>query len=99
MISAETIAGDSLLAGLEDDWESALKYLSTFIDEAQHTLDEMIEALLALEAGRGGENVERLLAATHRLKGSAASSDSAAPPNWPIWPRTCCRTWWRAARR
>ena len=73
MISAETIAGDSLLAGLEDDWESALKYLSTFIDEAQHTLDEMIEALLALEAGRGGENVERLLAATHRLKGSAAS--------------------------
>ena len=73
MISAETIAGDTLLAGLEDDWESASKHLSTFIDEAQQTLDEMIEALLALEAGRGRENVERLLVATHRLKGSAAS--------------------------
>ena len=73
MMSTETIAGDNLLAGLEDDWESASKYLSMFIDEAQHTLDEMIEALLALEAGRGRENVERLFVAAHRLKGSAAS--------------------------
>ena len=48
-------------------------YLPMFIDEAQHALDEMIEALLALEAGRGRENIGQLLRiAAHRLKGSAA---------------------------
>ena len=73
MMNTETTTGDGLLAGLEDDWESASKHLSTFIDEAQQTLDEMIEALLALEGGGGHGNVERLFAATHRLKGSAAS--------------------------
>ena len=73
MMNTETITGDSLLAGLEDDWESASTHLSTFIDEAQQTLDETIEALLALEAGGGRDNVERLFTSTHRLKGSAAS--------------------------
>ena len=73
MTKTEAIAGDDLFAGLEDDWESAARYLSIFIDEAQHTLDELIEALLALEAGGGRENIEQLFIAAHRMKGSAAS--------------------------
>jgi len=47
----------SLFAGLEDDRESASQYLSIFIDEAQSTLDELIEALLALETGGGKKQV------------------------------------------
>lgn len=44
-----------------------------FIDEIEHTLDELIEALLALEAGGGPENIKQLFIAAHRIKGSAAS--------------------------
>ncbi len=73
MTNAEIIAGDNPLDGLKDDWGSASKYLSMFIDDAQHTLDEITDALLALEAGGGRENVQRLFVAVHRLKGSAAS--------------------------
>ena len=49
------------------------QYLSIFIDEAQTTLDELIEALLALETGGGEKQVEQLFVAAHRMKGSAAS--------------------------
>ena len=73
MLTTDTIAGDDRFASLKDDWESAEHYLSIFIDEAEHTIDELIEALLALEAGGGRENVERLFVAAHRMKGSAAS--------------------------
>ena len=49
-------------------------YLSIFIDESFETLDELTEALLALEAGGGREkNIEQLFIAAHRIKGSAAS--------------------------
>ncbi len=58
---------------LEDDRESASRYLSIFIDESQQTLDELTEALLALEAGGGRESIEQLFVAAHRIKGSAAS--------------------------
>ena len=71
--TTEAIVCDNPFANLQDDWESASRYLSMFIDEAEHTLDELIDALLALEAGGGRENVEQLFVAAHRMKGSAAS--------------------------
>jgi two-component system chemotaxis sensor kinase CheA len=40
-------------AALSDDTESAAKYLSIFIDEAEISLDQMTETLLALDAGKG----------------------------------------------
>ncbi len=73
MTTAEQAATASLFAGLEDDREGASQYLSIFIDEAQSTLDELIEALLALETGGGKKQVEQLFIAAHRMKGSAAS--------------------------
>jgi two-component system, chemotaxis family, sensor kinase CheA len=69
----QTLVPDDLFAGLKDDREDALQYLSIFIDEAQTTLDELIEALLALETGGGRKEVEQLFVAAHRMKGSAAS--------------------------
>jgi two-component system, chemotaxis family, sensor kinase CheA len=71
--SEHALGPDGLFAGLKDDREDALQYLSIFIDEAQTTLDELIEALLALETGGGRKQVEQLFVAAHRMKGSAAS--------------------------
>jgi len=59
------------LAG--EDWQDAVRYLPMFIDEARQTHDEIIDALLALEAGGGSQEVRKLAIALHRLKGSAAS--------------------------
>ena len=73
MTNTATINRDDLFAGLEDDQEAALPYLSIFIDEAQQSIDELIMALLALEAGGGRKDVEQLFIAAHRMKGSAAS--------------------------
>jgi two-component system chemotaxis sensor kinase CheA len=72
MTNPQTTLRDEF-ACLDDDWESAERYLSIFIDECQQTLDELTEALLALEAGGGKENVEQLFVAAHRIKGSASS--------------------------
>ena len=72
MTNTETTIRDEF-AHLEDDWESASRYLSLFIDESRETLDELTEALLALEAGGGRENIKQLFVAAHRIKGSAAS--------------------------
>ncbi len=72
MTTAEQAAAN-LFAGLEDDREGASQYLSIFIDEALSTLDELIEALLALETGGGKKQVDQLFVAAHRMKGSAAS--------------------------
>jgi two-component system chemotaxis sensor kinase CheA len=72
MINSENILRDEF-AQLEDDWENAAGYLSLFIDESRETLDELTEALLALEAGGGRENIEQLFIGAHRIKGSAAS--------------------------
>ncbi len=60
-------------AHLEDDWDSASRYVSIFIDECEETLDELTQALLALEAGEGHEGIEQLFVGAHRIKGSAAS--------------------------
>ena len=73
MTNIEATIPDDLFAGLEDDREAASPYLSIFIDEAQQSIDELIEALLALEAGGGREDVKQLFVAAHRIKGSAAS--------------------------
>lgn len=73
MTNIEAIPSADLFASLEDDREAASPYLSIFIDEAQQSIDELIEALLALEAGGGREDVKQLFIAAHRIKGSAAS--------------------------
>ncbi len=73
MTIADQVTTANLFADLADDREGASQYLSIFIDEAQSTLDELIEALLALETGGGKKQVEQLFIAAHRMKGSAAS--------------------------
>jgi two-component system chemotaxis sensor kinase CheA len=72
MTEKTTIIRDEF-AHLEDDWESASRYLSMFIDESQQTIDELTDALLALEAGGGRKDIEQLFISAHRLKGSSAS--------------------------
>jgi two-component system chemotaxis sensor kinase CheA len=72
MTSKDTIIRDEF-AHLEDDWESASRYLSMFIDESQQTIDELTDALLSLEAGGGKKDIEQLFISAHRLKGSSAS--------------------------
>ncbi len=70
------ISGDGAadrFAGLEDETEAPSKYLSIFIDEAEMSLDQLTESLLADEASGGCATVERLLVTAHRIKGSAAS--------------------------
>lgn len=73
MTNTDAIIANDLFASLEDDREAALPYLSIFIDETQQSIDELVEALLALEAGGGRKDVEQLFIAAHRIKGSAAS--------------------------
>ncbi|MEN6367551.1 MAG: chemotaxis protein CheA [Thermoguttaceae bacterium] len=64
---------DEIFADLQDDWDGASRYLALFIDEADQTLNDLVDALLTLEAGGGRGTVEPLFVAAHRLKGSAAS--------------------------
>ncbi|MEN6406250.1 MAG: chemotaxis protein CheA [Thermoguttaceae bacterium] len=64
---------DDVFADLQDDWDGASRYLALFIDEADQTLNDLVDALLALEAGGGRGPIEQLFIAAHRLKGSAAS--------------------------
>ena len=75
--ATETSAPDTsavdIFAGLQDDIETASKYLSIFIDEAEMSLDQLTETLLAGEEEGGRQAVERLLVTSHRIKGSAAS--------------------------
>ena len=59
-----------VIADVDDDADLTSKYISIFVDEAELTLDELTEALLA----GADENVtERVLVLCHRIKGSAAS--------------------------
>ncbi len=64
---------DDMFAGLDDETETLSKYLSIFIDEAEMSLDQLTETLLADEEKEGRQTVERLLVTAHRIKGSAAS--------------------------
>jgi two-component system chemotaxis sensor kinase CheA len=63
----------SVFDGLTDEAEICDKYLSIFIDEAELSLDELTETLLALEGGGNRESLGKLLITSHRIKGSAAS--------------------------
>jgi len=60
-------------ADLSDETESPSKYLSVFIDETEISLDELTEALLAIEKGPSPEAIQTLQITFHRIKGSAAS--------------------------
>jgi two-component system, chemotaxis family, sensor kinase CheA len=77
--SSPPFAGEGLdaliesFAALQDDTESTTKYLSIFIDEAEITLDQITDRLLALESGTDSDATEQLLIDAHRIKGSAAS--------------------------
>jgi two-component system chemotaxis sensor kinase CheA len=58
---------------IEDDAEIPDKYLAIFVDEAGSALDECSEALSALSDNGGCEQLTRLLATAHKVKGAAAS--------------------------
>ncbi len=63
-------SANDLFAKIVDDENISPKYLSIFIDEAESSLDDLTEGLLASEGECG---VESLLITCHRIKGSAAS--------------------------
>ncbi len=65
--------------GLDDDLQASAKYLGIFIDEAELSLDELTDAMLALETGAGPEAIEKLMVTAHRIKGSAASVGLSRP--------------------
>ncbi len=60
------------LEGLEDDKAAEEMFLKVFIDDTLLTLDDLIELLLALEGGGTTDEIEKLVAIFHRVKGSAA---------------------------
>lgn len=72
-VPAPQTAYIDVFAGIRDEAEICGKYLSIFIDEAELSLDELTETLLALEGGGSREALEKLLVTSHRIKGSAAS--------------------------
>lgn len=59
--------------GLEDETEIPGKYLAIFIDEAEMSLDQFCDTLLACEERPESNAVESLMVTAHRIKGSAAS--------------------------
>ncbi|HUT92428.1 MAG TPA: Hpt domain-containing protein [Thermoguttaceae bacterium] len=61
------------LGDLKDEEEISDRYLSIFIDEAELSLDDLTGTLLALEDGGEGDELRRLLATAHKIKGSAAA--------------------------
>ncbi len=73
--SSETLADApvDLFAGLEDEAEVSDKYLAIFIEEAELSLDQLTEVLLALEGGGSRDAIETLMVTAHRIKGAAAS--------------------------
>ena len=60
-------------AAIGDEQEISPKYLAIYIDEADLSLDELTETLLALEGGGSRAAVEKLLVTAHRIKGSSAA--------------------------
>ena len=61
------------LADVTDEEEISDRYLSIFIDETELSLDDLTGTLLALEDGGERDDLRRLLATAHKIKGSAAS--------------------------
>ena len=64
---------EEIFAGISDEIETASKYLPIFIDEAELSLDDISDTLLAMEGGGSEEELKLLLVTSHRIKGSAAS--------------------------
>ncbi len=60
------------LEDLQDDSSAEETFLKIFIDDTLLTLDDLTELLLALEGGGARNEIERLVAIFHRIKGSAA---------------------------
>ena len=60
------------LEGLQDDAPAEEKFLKIFIDDTLLTLDDLTTLLLALEGGGSRDEIEKLVAIFHRIKGSAA---------------------------
>ena len=62
-------AGD-IFSDIQDDVDFSSKYISIFLDEAELTLDQLTESLLA---GADENTTEHALVLCHRMKGSAAT--------------------------
>jgi len=62
-----------LFEGVTDELEVSREYLSIFVDDAEMSLDQLTEALLALERQGSREGLEKSMVIAHRLKGSAAA--------------------------
>jgi chemotaxis protein histidine kinase CheA len=60
------------LDDLQDDSAAEEMFVKIFIDETLLTLDDLTELLLALEGGGSRDEIEKLVAVFHRIKGSAA---------------------------
>jgi two-component system, chemotaxis family, sensor kinase CheA len=59
-----------IFADIQDDVDFSSKYISIFLDEAELTLDQLTESLLA---GADENTTEHVLVLCHRMKGSAAT--------------------------
>jgi len=71
-VTATVVCSDDCFAGIDDESDINQRYIAIFIDEAQLSLDELTETLLATETHSTREAVQCLLITAHRLKGSAA---------------------------
>jgi chemotaxis protein histidine kinase CheA len=60
------------LDDLQDDPSTEETFLKIFIDDTLLTLDDLTRLLLKLEGGGTHEEIEKLVAIFHRIKGSAA---------------------------
>ena len=58
---------------IDDTAEISEKYLSMFVDEADRSLDELVDVLEGECEGDDAELLSKLLTVSHRIKGSAAS--------------------------
>jgi two-component system chemotaxis sensor kinase CheA len=61
---------DDVFANVQDDADLTSKYIPIFVDEAELTVDELTEALLA---GADANVTEKVLVLCHRIKGAAAT--------------------------
>ena len=60
------------LEDLQDDSPAEEAFLTIFVDDTLLTLDDLTALLLALEGGGSRDEIEKLVAIFHRIKGSAA---------------------------
>lgn len=60
------------LEDLQDEPPAEEEFLTLFVDDTLLTLDDLTTMLLVLEGGGGRDEIEKLVAIFHRIKGSAA---------------------------